>query len=120
MEGLRDELPELGQYMRGVADFNLYGNGGIFFKQTLPVRIFDWAPLGEFQIQPFSDFGLVPPSYRAFDAQKDMRLSTGLDLVAFPTLISSLSLRSSVGVDLFGPGGFTDRLELSLSTSLAY
>ncbi|MDC7239118.1 MAG: hypothetical protein PQJ50_02030 [Spirochaetales bacterium] len=120
LTGLNEDIPELGVYMRGVPDFNLTGRAAFFLNNTLAVKLFTWKGVAEAQIQPFADFGVVAPSGRGFEAHKDMRMAIGFDGVAFPEKISNISLRGTIGIDLFGPGDILDRLEILISTSLFY
>ncbi|QEN08411.1 hypothetical protein EXM22_10600 [Oceanispirochaeta crateris] len=115
-----DELFSLGEYMRGVPDFNLSGDWGFFVNNTLPISLLKWKGVMETQIQPFIDFGLVHPSSKELSPSRDMRLSLGGDLVFFPENISSVNLRLTLGYDLFGPGTPSDRYEILLSTSLFF
>jgi len=115
-----DEQFGLGEYMRGVADFNLSGDSGLFVNNTLSISLFNWRGVMETQIQPFMDFGVANPAERELDIQNDMRMSMGTDLVFFPEKITSVNLRFTFGFDLFGPGTLSDRFEMLLSTSLFY
>ena len=115
-----DNLFHLGEYMRGVPDFNLSGDRGLFVNNTLPVSLFNWKGVMETQFQPFLDFGMVHPYDRNFVPEKDIRMSLGGDLVFFPEKVSSVNLRFTLGFDLFGPGSLSERYEILLSTSLFY
>ncbi|MDA3956031.1 hypothetical protein [Oceanispirochaeta sp.] len=115
-----EELYALGEYMRGIPDFNLSGDRGLFLNQTLPVSLFNWKGVMETQIQPFMDFGMVHPSNRELVPEKDIRMSLGSDLVFFPEKVKSVNLRFTFGFDLFGPGPLSERYEILLSTKLFY
>lgn len=117
---IRDDIYELGKYMRGVPDFNLSGEYGIFINNSLPISVFKWKDVMEAQIHPFSDIGIVSPSDRKFSAEKDMRMTLGCDFLVFPEKLTSVNLRVTVGFDLFGPGYISERYELLLSTSLFF
>jgi len=120
MTTINDELYALGEYMRGVADFNLSGDKGLFINNTYFISLFNWKGVMETQIQPFLDLGVVNPSGREMTPREDMRMSMGGDLVFFPEKITSINLRFTFGYDLFGPGSPSDRFEMLLSTSLFY
>ena len=117
---IRDEIYELGEYMRGVPDFNLSGMQGVFFNNSLPIKIFNWKNVMEAQLQPFSDFGIVFPAGRSFSPEKDMRMTVGCDFLIFPEKLTAINLRTTVGFDLFGPGDLSERFEILLSTSLFF
>jgi len=117
---LNDEQFKVGEYMRGVADFNLSGDNGLFINNTLSISLFNWTGIMETQIQPFMDFGIVNPAERDMNPQDDMRMSMGSDVVFFPAKITSVNLRFTFGLDLFGPGTLSDRFEMLLSTSLFF
>ncbi len=120
LTGFNDDIHELGEYLRGVPDVNMSGDKGFFMSNTLAVRLFTWNKVAEAQIQPFTDMGVVIPTGRSFDAKNDMRMTLGFDGVIFPERISNISLRCTLGFDLFGPGGISDRMEFLISTSLFY
>lgn len=117
---IRDEIYELGEYLRGVPDFNLSGNYGLFINNTIPVRWFNWENVMEVQVHPFSDMGIVSPADREFQVKKDMRMTLGCDFIIFPEKITSVHLRTTIGFDLFGPGDLSERFEFLLSTSLFF
>jgi hypothetical protein len=117
---IRDEIYELGKYMRGVPDFNLSGGHGMFLNNSLSISVFKWKNVMEAQIQPFSDIGIVSPSDRNFSAKNDMRMTLGCDFIIFPEKLTAVNLRTTVGFDLFGPGDLSERYEILLSTSLFF
>ncbi|MDC7235155.1 MAG: hypothetical protein PQJ58_18115 [Spirochaetales bacterium] len=120
VSSLRDEIYEMGEYARGVPDINMAGIQGFFINNNLTFTLFDWKDVTEVQMQPFSDLALVIPGERDFDLRKDLRMTLGLDFLIFPTKLTSVNLRLTGGVDLFGPGNFSDRYEIIMSTSLFF
>ncbi len=116
--GFDDKIYELGEYMRGVPDFDLTGRSALFFNTTLPLSVAEVSGLAEGQIAPFIDMGIINPVKGSFNSQEHMRMTTGLDFLVFPEKITSVQLRVSLGYDLFGPEPAKERYEILLSTSL--
>jgi hypothetical protein len=94
----------VGGNMRGILDSRLEGDMGLFFnfdyeicfwKSWFPVEFFDF----EFHLTPFFDYGVVRPFHGTLDFNKAW-YSGGLELLVFPKITRSYSLRVSVGFDL--------------------
>jgi hypothetical protein len=113
-----DRIYKLGEYMRGVPDFDLTGYGALFLNTTLPLSVATVDGLAEGQIAPFIDMGVINPLGGEFRPREHMRMTTGLDFLVFPEKITSVQLRISLGYDLFGPAPASERYEILLSTSL--
>ena len=115
-----DRIYKLGEYMRGVPDFDLTGYGALFLNTTLPVVVAEVDGLAEGQIAPFIDMGIVNPVGGEFRSREHMRMTTGLDFAVFPEKIRSIQLRVTLGYDLFSPAPASERYEILLSTSLFF
>ena len=81
--GMDDKIYELGEYMRGVPDFDLTGDSALFLNTTLPISVAEVSGLAEGQIAPFIDMGIVNPVKGEFDSQEHMRMTGGLDFLVF-------------------------------------
>ena len=113
------EQPDLGIYMRGVADENLYGYGAYFLNSGFSVKSLDWEGVMELQAEPFLDGGITLREKESFSAQQDLRLSSGFSFLFFFDKLTSIQVRTTFGWDLLTPEQ-DDRFEFLLSTSLFY
>lgn len=120
VQGIREELADLGSYMRGVPDQNLYGESAFFMNSSLPLKAVDLENLIELQISPFMDWGLTKRKEEAFSNDQDFRLSSGFSTLFFFDKLTSIQVRTSFGWDLASGNSDEDSFEFMLSTSLFY
>ncbi len=116
----QDEQADLGFYMRGVPDENLYGHSGLFFNSGISVKSLDWEKVVELQMEPFLDGGITFREAEPFSAGQDLRLASGFSFLFFFDRFTSVQIRTTFGWDLLSPGPDQDRFEFLLSTSLFY
>ena len=111
-------VPMKGDLMRGITDERLYGNKGLYLRNTVGLDLLRVPDVVNFQLHPFLDLGTAS-SYGNFF--HDLYAGTGLDVVLFLDFASDFSIRGSVGWDLAELIRNQDfRMELTLQTGLAY
>ncbi len=113
------EQNDLGIFMRGVADENLYGRGAYFLNSGFSVKSLDWEGVMELQTEPFLDGGITLREKSSFSADQDLRLSSGFSFLFFFDKLTSIQVRTTFGWDLLTKEA-DDRFEFLLSTSLFY
>ncbi|OQY31319.1 MAG: hypothetical protein B6241_14360 [Spirochaetaceae bacterium 4572_59] len=118
--GFRKEIANLGSYMRGVPDQNLYGERAFFLNSSFPLKALDMNNLVELQISPFMDWGLTERKDEPFSNDQDFRLSSGFSMLFFFDKLTSIQIRTSFGWDLLTSNSEEESFEFLLSTSLFY
>lgn len=120
LTGFQEEIAELGSYMRGVPDENLYGQRAYFLNSSFPFKALDKENLLELQLSPFMDWGLTKRKNESFSNDQDFRLSSGFSMLFFFDKLTSIQIRTSFGWDLLASNSEEDSFEFLLSTSLFY
>lgn len=111
-------LPMKGYIMRGITDERLYGNKGLYLRNTLGFDLLRVPDTVNFHLHPFLDLGTASSAGNFFHT---LYAGTGIDVILFLDFASDFVLRASVGWDLtelIKEQQF--RLELTLQTGLAY
>ena len=113
------EQTDLGVYMRGVADENLFGLAGYFLNSGFSVKSLDWEGVLELQTEPFLDGGMTLRQNSSFSSDQDFRLSSGFSFLFFFDKLTSIQVRTTFGWDLLTKEP-DEKFEFLLSTSLFY
>ena len=120
LSSFNDEQSDLGSYMRGVPDHNLYGKTAFFLNSSAPLKIFSRKEFVELQFEPFMDGGLTFREDQDFSTGQDIRLSTGFSFLFFFHRLTSIQVRTTFGWNLLSPASEENSFEFLLSTSLFY
>ena len=110
--------PQRGLHLRGISNNKMYGNKGLYLKNTMALDLLRWPDAVNFQLHPFFDMGSASSAGNSFHF---LKMGAGLDIVLFLEFISNFAFRGSVGFDL---GEYLDSetidLEITIQTGLAY
>lgn len=100
VDGIREEA---GVYIRGVLDYLMYGEWGIFLNNNIDVRAFTIPPVLELHVYPLFDLGMVYNDNTPYDPY-DYRMTAGFGLTLFPLFLQSLQMNIEYGYDLINKG----------------
>ncbi|MDA3812147.1 MAG: hypothetical protein PF518_17660 [Spirochaetaceae bacterium] len=116
------EMTGLGSYLRGVRDAFMYGYLGAFMSVDLNISVIDWDGVGEIQIRPFFEMGIVGKENSSFDLLNDFAYTTGADFVLYLDKLNSIQARATFGVDLSNTYKWNDwnKYEIDITSSLSY
>jgi hypothetical protein len=111
----------LGSNLRGLLDGYMYGYLGGFLSLDMNISVIDWDKVGEVQIRPFFDIGIVDKRDEPFDLENDFAYTTGADFVLYLDKIKSLQARATIGINL-SQYEWSDSAKygLDISSSLSY
>lgn len=109
----------MGSYLRGVVDDYMYGYLGLFMSIDLNISVFDWDGVGEIQIRPFFEIGVIDKRNTAFDLEDDFAYTTGADFVLYLDKLNSMQARATIGFDLSNPD-WSSRYEIDITSSVSY
>ncbi|MDC7234751.1 MAG: hypothetical protein PQJ58_16075 [Spirochaetales bacterium] len=101
--------------LRGVLDFKLSGNTGVFWNQSFPINVVEIKKAGQLQLVPFADMGFVLEEGQKLSS-RDIQYTSGLSLVVFPSFLPSFSLSIDYGINL---RDFSER-ELRIDSQLYF
>jgi hypothetical protein len=110
-----DIREEAGQYIRGVYDYIMYGEWGIFLNNNIEMRAFTIPPVLEMHGYPLLDMGLVYNEDTTYDSY-DFRLTAGFGITLFPLFLQSFQLNIEVGYDLLNDA----EAEVSIKSELFF
>jgi hypothetical protein len=116
------EMTGLGSYLRGVRDAFMYGYLGAFMSVDLNISVIDRDGVGENQIRPFFEMGIVGKENSSFDLLNDFAYTTGADFVLYLDKLNSIQARATFGVDLSNTYKWNDwnKYEIDITSSLSY
>ena len=113
------ELTGLGSNLRGVLDDYMYGYLGAFMSIDLNISVIDWDGVGEIQLRPFFEMGIVGKENTAFDINNDFAYTAGADFVLYLDKLNSMQARATLAFDLSNPDWNTN-YEIDITSSLSY
>lgn len=116
---LNHEMTNLGRFLRGVRNDNMYGDRGAFFNSGIQIRLWK-AKVIEPHLQPFVDFGIASKRNQPPDWEDDFHLGVGSELILFLPQLPSAQIRGWVGFDLSVSQWSKASWEAGLSFQLAY
>jgi hypothetical protein len=102
-----DEVQEnAAEDARGILNDTMNGDLGVFLNLDAIVTVWTLRPIFEAQFGVFFDTALVRDlrgdfyGSTAFDAERDLRFGSGIEVIGFPLFARSLYVRGSLGFDL--------------------
>jgi hypothetical protein len=115
------EQTGLGDNLRGVIDDYMYGYMGAFASIDLNISVIDWDGVGEIQVRPFFEMGIVDKEDEAFDLDNDFAYTTGADFVLYLDKMNSMQARATLGMDLSNYAWSDwDKYEITITSALSY
>ncbi len=116
------EITNLGGYLRGVRDAYMYGYLGLFASIDMNISLIDWDGVGEIQVRPFLEIGIVDKENSSFDLNNDFAYTAGADFVLYLDKLNSMQARATFGVDLSDNFSWSDssKYEVTITSSLSY
>ncbi|MCG8453534.1 MAG: hypothetical protein MI717_10185 [Spirochaetales bacterium] len=117
-----DTYDNLGENLRGITDATMDGKYGLFFNNTLGIRVWKWKGVWDLQIHPFFDVGFVLDEQGWTGGWTPLRRSTGADVLLFIEKVPNLSFRFTWGVDLESttPWGDDNKTEFIVRYAYSY
>lgn len=110
-----------GVYLRGIRDDVIYGVAGAFINLDLTITVIPWEGVGEAQLRPFFDIGMVDRFDKPYATESDLKYGTGLDFILYLDALKGMVASATVGIDLTNPDWKDWRkYEFSVGSSLHY
>lgn len=114
------DLTGLGVFLRGVKNYQLYGNRAIFNNNSLQIKIHHWEKF-EPHLVVFMDMGLAVEKGRAPEFFNDFHAGTGLELALFFPEIPGFQINLTGGADLMINGWTNpEKWQFGLSSDFLY
>ncbi|MDA3956361.1 hypothetical protein [Oceanispirochaeta sp.] len=92
-----------GDRLRGILDYKLDGDRGLYLNQSFPFNAVSIEKIGDLQISPFIDMGFVKRRNEQL-VKNDIQYTAGIAIILFPAILSSFSLTMDAGINLREPG----------------
>jgi len=105
-----------GGKLRGIQDYLVYGEWGIFINTSIDSKALSFPPVVEIHLQPFIDGAFTVSPGEKLEEIDNWFVSGGLSAVIFPLPLSSLQISVILGYNLLDPGPY----ELSIKTGLFF
>jgi hypothetical protein len=119
---LNSVLYGMGSGLRGIPDSDLSGKFFLGLNVDLCVSLLSWRNVGEAQVRPFFDAGLVwRENKKSLQFSRDFRCSVGADFILYLDMLPGLVAVGSAGIDLTNPDwGDPRKYEITIESSLHY
>ena len=115
-----DTYELIGDEMRGIPDSTMDGDFALYLNQTLGIRIWRLPNVFDLQIHPFFDMGMTTGGTRDFEGWKDVRKSTGADILLFIEPVPNLAFRFTWGTDLDSDIAWGEEIKTEFIVRYAY
>jgi hypothetical protein len=106
IDGADEDQEDAAEAARGILNDTMNGDLGVFLNLDAIITVWTLRPIFEGQFGVFFDTALVRDlrgdfyGSTAFDAERDLRFGSGIEVVGFPLFARSLYIRGSLGFDL--------------------
>lgn len=106
IDGADEDQEDAAADARGILNDRMNGDLGLFLNLDAVITVWTFRPIFEAQFGVFFDTALVRDlrgdfyESTAFDAERDLRFGSGIEVVGFPLFARSLYVRGSLGFDL--------------------
>jgi len=115
-----DVRSSAGGYIRGVNNYSMSGQTGVYLNNTLGFQFWRWEGVWDAQIHPFFDIGMIG-NPGDFKVNRDFQYGSGVDLVLFLDKLPTLVARATIGFNLSDQSlNGWDKLDLIITSTLSY
>jgi hypothetical protein len=108
IDGADPDQDDAAKPIRGVLNDRMNGDVGVFLNLDATITVWTLRPIIEAQVGTFFDVAFVRDTEgrftddRSFDARRDLRFGSGIEVIGFPLFARSLYIRGTYGIDLRG------------------